>query len=189
MQTTGCNPYVILICKKNIRQSFEATFSIAHMLSQCGSTRLVAAQASNLVLTQLVRNRTRRRFVCSEQATFDGGPARSLSSIPRSLPGQPDSAVQTAGSGQGESSSQGVHLLAPSERALGRLAALLVHKGGLCAGDVYCLYGEVGAGKSVFSRAFIRTAARDPSLTVPSPTYLLQVGSDLWLAVLVRVRK
>lgn len=41
-------------------------------------------------------------------------------------------------------------------------------------GDVYCLYGDVGAGKSVFSRAFIRAAADEPSLPVPSPTFLLQ---------------
>ncbi len=69
-----------------------------------------------------------------------------------------------------------IDLVAPTERALGRLATLLVHKGGLQAGDVYCLHGDVGAGKSVFSRAFIRAAAGDPLLNVPSPTYLLQVG-------------
>ncbi|WIA44440.1 hypothetical protein OEZ86_007195 [Tetradesmus obliquus] len=41
--------------------------------------------------------------------------------------------------------------------------------------DCYCLFGSVGAGKSVFSRAFIRAAAQDPTLPVPSPTYLLQL--------------
>lgn len=41
-------------------------------------------------------------------------------------------------------------------------------------GDVYFLHGEVGAGKSVFSRAFIRAAVGDDSLPVPSPTFLLQ---------------
>lgn len=80
------------------------------------------------------------------------------------------SSSQTAGALQGSRLS----LVAPSEKALGRLAALLVQKGGLQAGDVYCLHGDVGAGKSVFSRAFIRAAAGDPMLTVPSPTYLLQ---------------
>lgn len=37
-----------------------------------------------------------------------------------------------------------------------------------------CLHGDVGMGKSVFSRAFVRAVARDPHLEVPSPTYLLQ---------------
>lgn len=47
-------------------------------------------------------------------------------------------------------------------------------------GDCYCLYGDVGAGKSVFSRAFIRHAAQDDGLPVPSPTFLLQVGRWRW---------
>ena len=41
-------------------------------------------------------------------------------------------------------------------------------------GDCYCLYGEVGAGKSAFSRAFIRAASQDDTMPVTSPTYLLQ---------------
>jgi len=40
-------------------------------------------------------------------------------------------------------------------------------------GDCYCLQGEVGVGKSCFSRAFIREAADDMELPVPSPTFLL----------------
>lgn len=46
------------------------------------------------------------------------------------------------------------------------------------AGDVICLHGDVGMGKSVFSRAFVRAVARDPHLEVPSPTYLLQQVYD-----------
>lgn len=42
------------------------------------------------------------------------------------------------------------------------------------AGDCYCLYGAVGAGKSEFSRSFIRAVADDEFLPVPSPTFLLQ---------------
>jgi tRNA threonylcarbamoyl adenosine modification protein YjeE len=53
------------------------------------------------------------------------------------------------------------------------LAAALVAQG-VRPGDVYALYGDVGAGKSVFSRAFVRAAAQDPYLPVPSPTFLLQ---------------
>ncbi|KAI3428791.1 hypothetical protein D9Q98_007610 [Chlorella vulgaris] len=44
----------------------------------------------------------------------------------------------------------------------------------LHAADCYLLYGSVGAGKSYFSRAFIRAAADDDELPVPSPTFLLQ---------------
>ncbi|KAK9827130.1 hypothetical protein WJX74_007536 [Apatococcus lobatus] len=44
----------------------------------------------------------------------------------------------------------------------------------LLPGDTYLLTGPVGAGKSVFSRAFIRAAYEDDILPVPSPTYLLQ---------------
>jgi tRNA A37 threonylcarbamoyladenosine biosynthesis protein TsaE len=43
----------------------------------------------------------------------------------------------------------------------------------LRAGDCYFLRGRVGAGKSAFSRAFVRAAAGDPYLPVPSPTFLL----------------
>ena len=52
------------------------------------------------------------------------------------------------------------------------VAAYLVHQG-LEAGDCFLLYGNVGAGKSFFSREFIRFALDDPDLEVPSPTYLL----------------
>eukprot|EP00887_Chlorella_sp_A99_P001922 scaffold18.g1922.t1 len=44
----------------------------------------------------------------------------------------------------------------------------------LHAGDCYLLHGDVGAGKSFFCRAFIRAAAGDDRLPVPSPTFLLQ---------------
>ncbi|KAL4445370.1 hypothetical protein ABPG77_011195 [Micractinium sp. CCAP 211/92] len=40
--------------------------------------------------------------------------------------------------------------------------------------DCYLLFGSVGAGKSYFSRAFIRSVADDEDLPVPSPTFLLQ---------------
>jgi tRNA threonylcarbamoyl adenosine modification protein YjeE len=45
-------------------------------------------------------------------------------------------------------------------------------------GDVVCLHGDVGAGKSVLSRAFVRAVTRDPHLEVPSPTFLLQQVYD-----------
>ena len=40
-------------------------------------------------------------------------------------------------------------------------------------GQIYCLHGEMGMGKSVFARAFIRTLMRDDTLEVPSPTFTL----------------
>lgn len=66
--------------------------------------------------------------------------------------------------------------VAPEESATKHLAALLARD--LRAGDCYCLHGDVGAGKSVFSRGFIRSAAEDDELPVPSPTYLLQQVYD-----------
>ena len=40
------------------------------------------------------------------------------------------------------------------------------------AGDVFALYGTLGAGKTVFSRAFVR-ALTTPDEEVPSPTFTL----------------
>jgi tRNA threonylcarbamoyladenosine biosynthesis protein TsaE len=40
-------------------------------------------------------------------------------------------------------------------------------------GDAILLEGELGAGKTVFARAFLRTATGDPALEVPSPTFTL----------------
>jgi tRNA threonylcarbamoyladenosine biosynthesis protein TsaE len=41
------------------------------------------------------------------------------------------------------------------------------------AGDAILLEGELGAGKTVFARVFLRTATGDPALEVPSPTFTL----------------
>ncbi|GMH40889.1 hypothetical protein BSKO_08793 [Bryopsis sp. KO-2023] len=60
----------------------------------------------------------------------------------------------------------------PTEESTAQVAALFGKR--LREGDCYCLYGDVGAGKSVFSRGFIRAACDDEYLPVPSPTYLLQ---------------
>lgn len=43
----------------------------------------------------------------------------------------------------------------------------------LSPGDVICLYGNLGMGKSVFARALIRTVSGNPVLEVPSPTFTL----------------
>ena len=40
-------------------------------------------------------------------------------------------------------------------------------------GDVLCLYGDLGAGKSVFARSLIRALSQDDTLEVPSPTFTL----------------
>lgn len=43
----------------------------------------------------------------------------------------------------------------------------------LNAGDVVCLYGTLGMGKSVFARAIIQTLCSDSNMDVPSPTFTL----------------
>lgn len=40
-------------------------------------------------------------------------------------------------------------------------------------GAVLCLHGDLGAGKSVFARAFIRALCGDAAMEVPSPTFTL----------------
>lgn len=39
--------------------------------------------------------------------------------------------------------------------------------------NVVCLYGDLGAGKSTFCRAFIQTLLNDSAHIVPSPTFTL----------------
>jgi tRNA threonylcarbamoyladenosine biosynthesis protein TsaE len=45
-------------------------------------------------------------------------------------------------------------------------------------GDVILLEGALGAGKTVFARAFLRAATGDPALEVPSPTFTLVQGYE-----------
>lgn len=51
------------------------------------------------------------------------------------------------------------------------LAAQLAER--LRAGDTVLLRGELGAGKTTFARALLRSLLGDPSLVVPSPTFNL----------------
>ncbi|GAN60860.1 hypothetical protein ACI01nite_12440 [Acetobacter cibinongensis] len=51
---------------------------------------------------------------------------------------------------------------------LARIIARLVQPG-----DCILLSGPLGAGKSVFARAFLRAVCQDEALEVPSPTYTL----------------
>ena len=63
----------------------------------------------------------------------------------------------------------------------------------LRAGDVLFLQGDLGAGKTVFARALIRTLAGDTNLTVPSPTFTLvqtydTAAGSLWHFDLYRLK-
>lgn len=58
-----------------------------------------------------------------------------------------------------------------SEKETSEIAAQFAPR--LRGGDVLCLHGTLGIGKSVFARALIRALARDPLLEVPSPTFTL----------------
>jgi tRNA threonylcarbamoyl adenosine modification protein YjeE len=62
-------------------------------------------------------------------------------------------------------------LLLPDLAATHRLAARLGAVVG--RGDVVLLEGDLGAGKSEFARAVIRSVAGEPAVTVPSPTFTL----------------
>lgn len=57
--------------------------------------------------------------------------------------------------------------LAATERLAARVAAQVR------TGDAILLEGELGAGKTAFARAFLRSLTGDPDLDVPSPSFTL----------------
>ena len=67
--------------------------------------------------------------------------------------------------------------LLPDEAATRRL--MLDISALIEAGDLITLSGDLGAGKSTFARAFIRHAAGDETIEVPSPTFTLMQSYDL----------
>lgn len=76
--------------------------------------------------------------------------------------------------------------LAETQAFAQRLAARLR------AGDVICLHGALGAGKTELARALIRAATGEPALEVPSPTFSLvqtyeTAGFEIWHADLYRL--
>ncbi len=54
----------------------------------------------------------------------------------------------------------------------------------LKAGDVLLLYGDLGMGKTVFSRALVRALCGDEVLEVPSPTFTLVQSYDSAVATI-----
>ncbi|KAI8472474.1 MAG: hypothetical protein J3K34DRAFT_413790 [Monoraphidium minutum] len=107
------------------------------------------------------------------QAAYSGRCTRRSSASAARRAASTDAASAASTSGRGApAAAASLSCVVTSESGMRRLAAALARE--LRAGDVYLLYGSVGAGKSAFSRAFIRAAAEDPSLPVPSPTFLLQ---------------
>ena len=64
----------------------------------------------------------------------------------------------------------------------------------LSAGDVVCLYGDLGMGKSVFARSLVRTLTGNPQQEVPSPTFTLvqtynSVQGEIWHFDLYRLKE
>jgi len=70
-----------------------------------------------------------------------------------------------------------VKLDLPDLAATETLARFVAHRA--CRGDVIGLGGELGAGKTVFARAFIHARAGDVKEDVPSPTFTLAQIYDL----------
>jgi tRNA threonylcarbamoyladenosine biosynthesis protein TsaE len=68
-------------------------------------------------------------------------------------------------------------ILLPDSAATEALAARVAARAR--RGDAILLEGPLGAGKSTFARAFLRAAAGDPALEVPSPTFTLVQGYSL----------
>ena len=62
--------------------------------------------------------------------------------------------------------------LSATERFAARVAAIAR------PGDVILLAGPLGAGKTAFARGFLRAAAADPALDVPSPSFTLVQSYD-----------
>jgi len=70
-----------------------------------------------------------------------------------------------------------ITLTLPDAEATARLAGLLAPRAR--AGDAILLDGPLGAGKSAFARALLRSLAGDPALEVPSPSFTLVQSYDL----------
>ncbi len=64
-----------------------------------------------------------------------------------------------------------MHLALPSPAATHALAARVASQ--VRPGDAILLEGPLGAGKSEFARAFLRSITANPALEVPSPTFTL----------------
>ncbi len=83
-----------------------------------------------------------------------------------------------------------MRFIAKNEQETAAIAQKLAKN--LKSGDVLCLSGGLGAGKTVFARALIRALSGDSALEVPSPTFTLVQAYDtpavpLWHFDLYRI--
>ena len=77
----------------------------------------------------------------------------------------------------GESQHDLFRITVETEAQTGGIAAAVGRV--LSSGDCVLLQGDLGAGKTAFARALIRSLAGDPDLIVPSPTFTLSQSYDL----------
>ena len=165
----GTSPFIrrlAFFCSQlgSFRGSFWHSREPADDMLVSTSLRAVARRGAGLCVLRAARRGCSLTVGTSEGRRWPCGRtvASSSSSAPSSSTPRPNDVPMMS-----------LHVLSSSKHATDVLAAYFATATGLAPGDCFLLFGPVGAGKSHFSRAFIRYAMDDDELEVPSPTFLL----------------